>query len=132
MKKEHLLRVMQRMKSSNEISNSQKDNKRSRSLEKQEVEPAKAMFYEATFMVTNLKGLHARPCAEIARCAGRFQSQIYLYFESKCVEAKSLLGLLTLAAPYESVVGISAEGKDAEKAIAAILTLARRGFDIGH
>lgn len=85
--------------------------------------------YNASFIVKNQKGLHTRPCAEIVRCAARFKSEIWLTCGSRKVEAKSLLGLLTLAAAKGSFIKVTAEGVDSEAAVNAILDLATRAFD---
>ena len=82
------------------------------------------------FIVLNLKGLHARPAAILARHAQSFQSRIILIYQKKCVNAKSMVGILTLAATRGARVNIYARGIDAEEAINTITSLARNKFDI--
>lgn len=85
-----------------------------------------------SFKVSNPKGLHARPCSEIARCASRFRSQILLRFDGKCVEAKSILGLLTLAVGCGCIVEVIATGSDSTQAAQAISTLAGQQFGLEY
>jgi phosphocarrier protein len=65
-------------------------------------------------------GLHLRAGAELVRVASRFQSEIQISNGTLRVNAKSLLGLLTIGAIYGTVLEFSAEGEDASEAIKAI------------
>jgi phosphocarrier protein HPr len=82
----------------------------------------------ATFIVLNDKGLHTRPSTEIVKCAMHFTSQVKLSYKDQQVNAKSLLGILMLAAGRGAKVKIEAEGIDAEKAVNALLQLAANKF----
>lgn len=86
----------------------------------------------ASFIVGNPKGLHTRPSAELARCASSFRAQIYLHHHRNSVNAKSLLGILTLAAGKGSKIFVEAEGEDAAEAIEAILRLAENRFFLNY
>ena len=87
---------------------------------------------KAVFTVLNDKGLHTRPSTEIVKCAANFNSQITLTYKDEQVNAKSLLGILFLAAERGVKITIEAEGPDAECAIDALLKLARNRFYIKY
>lgn len=85
-----------------------------------------------TFTVLNEKGLHTRPSTELVKCASTFKSDINLTYQDLTVNAKSLLGILMLAATKGSKILIEAEGDDARHAIAAILKLSESKFNIKY
>jgi len=87
---------------------------------------------KAVFVVLNDKGLHTRPSTELVKCASNFDAQVQLSYRNYVVNAKSLLGILMLAAERGAKIGIEAEGEDAEQAIAAILQLAKNRFNIKY
>lgn len=84
------------------------------------------------FIVINDKGLHTRPSTELVKCASGFKSQVNLIYQDLVVNAKSLLGILTLAATRGSRIQIEAEGEDAKEAVETILELARNKFYIHY
>lgn len=86
----------------------------------------------ATFTVLNDKGLHTRPSTELVKCAANFNCEIHLSYRNYIVNAKSILGILMLAAGHGAKVVIEAVGEDAEEAINAILKLAKNGFNIRY
>jgi len=88
--------------------------------------------YKDVFVVLNEKGLHTRPCTELVKCAVMFKSQVTLTYQDLSVSAKSLLGILMLAAARGAKVVIEAEGEDAEEAVKSILALARNKFNIKY
>lgn len=83
-------------------------------------------------MILNDKGLHTRPATELVKCANVYKAQIFLIYQGLNVNAKSLLGILMLAATRGAKIEIEAEGADAEAAIAAIIGLARNKFNIQY
>lgn len=85
-----------------------------------------------TFVVLNDKGLHTRPSTELVKCATSFKSSINLSYGDQVVNAKSLLGILTLAANKGSRILIEAEGEDAHDAVSSLLELAKRNFHINY
>lgn len=87
---------------------------------------------KACFKVVNEKGLHTRPSTELVKCATNFKSQVTLHYQSTTVNAKSLLGILMLAAARGAKIEIEAEGVDAEEAVASILCLASNKFNIKY
>lgn len=84
------------------------------------------------FTVINEKGLHTRPSTELVKCASRFKADINLTYQDLTINAKSLLGILMLAAAKGAKVQVDAEGSDAEEAIRAILHLAEHKFNINY
>jgi phosphocarrier protein len=72
---------------------------------------------EKTVTITNPSGLHARPAALLVKEAGSFKSTIKLVKNGKEVDAKSLLGVMSLAAKQNDQITIRAEGEDAEAAV---------------
>ena len=81
-------------------------------------------------VVLNDKGLHTRPSTELVKCASRFNSKITLTYRNLSVNAKSLLGILMLAAERGAKLSLVAEGNDAESAIATLVKLAENRFNI--
>ena len=79
--------------------------------------------------VPNPLGMHARPAADFVKLAGRFSSAIQLRKNELCVNGKSIMGVLMLAAEQGSTLTITAEGDDAEEALEALSGLVKRGFD---
>jgi phosphocarrier protein HPr len=82
----------------------------------------------ATVKIVNKKGLHARASAKMVEAAARFQSCITVTKDGQCVDARSIMGLMMLAASMGSDVEIAAEGADAEDAMVAILALVEAKF----
>lgn len=92
--------------------------------------PAKK--YTDSFIVINEKGLHTRPSTELVKCASSFKSRVSLQFQELNVNAKSLLGILMLAAARGSKITVEAVGDDAEEAVKSILELANNKFYIKY
>lgn len=84
------------------------------------------------FVVLNDKGLHTRPSTELVKCAGNFGAQIQLSYRNYVVNAKSILGILMLAAERGAKIAVEAVGEDAEQAIRAIVSLAQNKFNIKY
>jgi phosphocarrier protein len=72
------------------------------------------------FRINNRLGLHARPSAQLTQVASRFQSEIYIARETRRVNAKSIMGVMMLAAGPGTTVAVDADGPDEEAAVAAI------------
>ncbi|MEI9887847.1 MAG: HPr family phosphocarrier protein [Rhizomicrobium sp.] len=82
----------------------------------------------ATVTINNKRGLHARASAKVVEAAARFESEIVFAKDGQAVNARSIMGLMMLAASLGTEVEISAEGPDSEEAMAAILALAAAKF----
>lgn len=74
-------------------------------------------------IVPNALGLHPRPAAMLARTSQEFDAQIVMECGGKSVNARSILGILTLCAAQGTVVTVTADGPDADGAIRAIEAL---------
>ncbi|HEY9062132.1 MAG TPA: HPr family phosphocarrier protein [Pseudobacteroides sp.] len=83
---------------------------------------------EKTVEITNPIGLHARPAAIFVQTAGKFTSNIWLIKENKKVNAKSIMGLMSLAIPKGTTVVIGAEGEDEDFAVHELVELIQSGF----
>ncbi|MGF1477566.1 MAG: HPr family phosphocarrier protein [Geminicoccaceae bacterium] len=82
--------------------------------------------------VVNKKGLHARAAAKLATTAERFTSELSVTRGDFTVEARSIMGLMMLAASQNSEILISATGEDAEQALTALARLVASGFEEGY
>ena len=85
-----------------------------------------------SFIVLNEQGLHTRPATELVKCVSRFRSLVKLYYHDLEVNAKSLLGILMLAAERGAKVRIEAEGEDAQEVINELITLSKDKFHIRY
>jgi len=72
------------------------------------------------FKISNKLGMHARPSAQVTQIASRFQSDIFLTKAGRKVNAKSIMGVMMLAAGFGTVLEVEAEGDDAAAAVEAI------------
>jgi phosphocarrier protein HPr len=84
------------------------------------------------FVVGNDRGLHTRPSTELVKCASSFKCEVSLKYQKQSINAKSLLGVLMLAATKGARIAIEAEGEGAEEAIAALVKLANNNFHIKY
>ncbi len=84
-----------------------------------------------TVTVVNERGLHARPASRLAQTAGRFVSDISIRHGEVVANAKSVLGVMTLAAGVGSTLELEANGTDADAALEALADLFALGFNDG-
>ena len=77
----------------------------------------------AELTVTNKLGLHARASAKLTQVASRFAAEVWLTRNGRRVNAKSIMGVMMLAAGRGAALTVEAEGADAEAALAAIREL---------
>ena len=80
------------------------------------------------FTISNSLGLHARPSAQLTQTAGKFQSEVWIARNGRRVNAKSIMGVLMLAAGRGSTVTVDVDGPDEAEAIAAVGALIASGF----
>jgi phosphocarrier protein len=80
------------------------------------------------FTINNKLGLHARPSAQITQAASRFSAEVWLSKSGRRVNAKSIMGVMMLAAGPGSVLTVEADGDDEAQAVEAIGALIRTGF----
>jgi phosphocarrier protein len=88
-------------------------------------EPSKR---HAIATITNKKGLHARASAKLVEAAARFKSHITVSRDGQTVDARSIMGLMMMAAGLGSTIKVNAEGPDADEAMTAILALVEAKF----
>jgi len=69
------------------------------------------------------KGLHASLASKIVSLAGRYDAHVQIEYNDKVIDAKSILGLISLAIPYGENLTIQASGSDAEQAITELQKL---------
>ena len=79
-------------------------------------------------MIVNAKGLHARAAAKLARLAATFKAELTVSRNDMTVSARSIMGLMMLAAAKGAEIEILARGPDAEQALAAAQALVASGF----
>ena len=82
--------------------------------------------------IVNKLGLHARAAAKLSQLAGGFQSEICLTRNQRRVNAKSIMGVMMLAAGKGASLVIEATGADADAALAALQKLIADKFDEGE
>ena len=82
--------------------------------------------------IVNKLGLHARAAAKLTHLASGFQSEIWISRSGRRVNAKSIMGVMMLAAGQGSSVLLEAEGADADAALAALAKLIAERFGEGE
>jgi phosphocarrier protein HPr len=86
----------------------------------------------STITISNKLGLHARASAKLTKLAGSFASDIHLSRNGRRVNAKSIMGVMMLAAGLGANVEIEAEGADETEAMAALRALVDGKFGEGE
>ena len=84
---------------------------------------------EQIVIVSNRAGIHARPAAILVQACKDFKSSIYFEKGNDRINAKSIMGILTLAAAYKTELRIIAEGEDEDLAIETISRLFLSKFE---
>lgn len=79
-------------------------------------------------VICNKLGLHARAAAKLTQIAGKFNSDIFIARGAQRVNAKSIMGVMMLAAGLGVTVKVDAAGDDAEQALVAIQALFDKKF----
>ena len=79
--------------------------------------------------IINKLGLHARASARLTQVAGHFESDVWLTRNGRRVNAKSIMGVMMLAASKGSTIVIETEGADEAAAMEALEALVRNRFD---
>ena len=86
----------------------------------------------AEVTIVNKLGLHARASAKLTQTAGRFASEVWLTRNGRRVNAKSIMGVMMLAAGKGATIVIDTEGSDADAALQALIGLIANKFDEGE
>jgi len=84
---------------------------------------------EREVILKNKTGLHARPAAILVQTANDFKSDIYLEKDNERVNAKSIMGVMMLAAAEGSKIKVVAEGSDEKEAVEKIAELLQSNLD---
>ena len=84
---------------------------------------------EREIVVKNRAGIHARPAALIVQTAGKFDSKIMFQKDGEAINAKSIMGIITLGAAYNTALTITADGSDEAAAVDALATLFENRFE---
>ncbi len=79
-------------------------------------------------LITNKRGLHARASAKIVEAAARFKAEVTVTKDGQQVSARSIMGLMMLAASAGTQIELHAEGPDANEALAAMQALIEAKF----
>ena len=85
-------------------------------------------MFDKEVMVKNQVGLHARPATFFIQKANEFRSSIWIEKDERRVNAKSLLGILSLGIVGGTEIKIIADGADEKAAVEALLDLVESGF----
>jgi phosphocarrier protein len=86
-------------------------------------------MYEKTVKVSNRAGIHARPASMLVEKTKDFKSSIYFQSGDSVINAKSILGIITLGAAYGNEIRIFAEGDDEEEAVNALIRVFDSKFE---
>ena len=86
---------------------------------------------QATVLVVNKLGLHARPSAALSQTASRFKSEVWMSKGSRRINAKSIMGVMMLAAARGANLVIDVDGPDEDAALAALVELVSSGCGEG-
>ena len=78
--------------------------------------------------ITNKLGLHARPSAKLTQLASSFKSDVFMARNGRRINAKSIMGVMMLAAAKGSTVTLETNGEDEQEAIDALAGLITSGF----
>ena len=87
------------------------------------------MSLSRTVEIINERGLHARASAKFVKVASGFDAEVTVSREGQTVDARSIMGLMMLAAGIGSTIDIAAEGPEAEAALDALDALIANRFD---
>jgi phosphocarrier protein HPr len=87
---------------------------------------------KTSITISNKLGLHARASAKLTKLAGSFQSEVAMSRNDRRVNAKSIMGVMMLAAGIGSIVEIEIDGPDEQAAMDAIIALINDKFGEGQ
>ena len=87
---------------------------------------------KTSISISNKLGLHARASAKLTKLAGSFESEVFMSRNDRRVNAKSIMGVMMLAAGIGSVVELEADGPDEQAAMDALSALINDKFGEGQ
>ena len=82
-----------------------------------------------TVTIRNRAGIHARPAALIVQTANQYQAQVFFEKDSNRINGKSIMGIITLGATYNSTLTLITDGDDETEALDAIVRLFESKFE---
>jgi phosphocarrier protein len=83
---------------------------------------------QSQLTIVNRLGLHARAASKFVNCAKSYGSDVRLSHKGQDVDGKSIMGVMLLAAPVGSEIGLAVAGEDEGEAFAALVALVNDGF----
>lgn len=86
------------------------------------------MMLSKEMQIVNRLGLHARAAAQLVKLANSFTAEVSVVKDGERVNAKSIMGILMLAAVCGSMITVEVDGEDAESALTSIEEMVRDGF----
>jgi phosphocarrier protein len=87
---------------------------------------------QATVTISNKLGLHARASAKLTKLAGSFPCEVWMSKGERRINAKSIMGVMMLAAGLGSEVSLETSGEQADEALQALLALINDKFGEGE
>ncbi len=87
---------------------------------------------KTTITISNKLGLHARASAKLTKLAGSFKSEVFMSRNARRVNAKSIMGVMMLAAGLGTEVEIEIDGEDEQAAMDALVALINDKFGEGE
>ena len=90
------------------------------------------MVIKATLRISNKLGLHARASAKLTKLAGSFRSEVFMSRNGRRVNAKSIMGVMMLAAGLGTEVEVETDGEDEQAAMSALTALVDDKFGEGQ
>lgn len=82
-----------------------------------------------TVKVQNRAGIHGRPSTLITQTASKFKSDIFIEYGGAKINARSVIGIMTMAAAYGTELKIAADGEDEEEAVNTLVLLFDNKFE---
>ena len=85
-------------------------------------------MFQQNVTVKNKTGLHARPAALFVQTANKFRSEVFIEKEGKKVNAKSIMGVMSLAVSQGTKITVSAQGNDEKETVEKLVELIESKF----
>ncbi|HUX19846.1 MAG TPA: HPr family phosphocarrier protein [Spirochaetia bacterium] len=82
-----------------------------------------------TITIRNRAGIHARPAALIVQTANQYGAQVFFEKDTNRINGKSIMGIITLGATYNSTLTLITDGQDEKEALEAIALLFENKFE---
>ncbi|NTV66771.1 MAG: HPr family phosphocarrier protein [Chlorobaculum sp.] len=79
-------------------------------------------------IIRNSAGLHTRPAAAVVKLASKFKSEFFIEMDGSEINAKSIIGVMSLAAPKGSRMVLKLEGEDEAEAAKSLIKFFEQGF----